>query len=116
MSLFVAPKPFGRNKARPLVGIADCEGLVMATSSKHDHKNVGCHRISPPPRSGDRVLATIRTPAEIYKHRKEKAQPDGAGAKFVVSEAPSFFTRPFSSNAQRVRFLSGVAANAWSVK
>jgi hypothetical protein len=73
----------------------------MATSSKHDHKNVGCHRINPPPRSGDRVLATTRTPAEIYKHRKEKPQPDGAGAKFVVSEAPSFFTRPFSSNAQR---------------
>ena len=35
MSLFVAPWPFGRNKARPLVGIADCEGLLMATSSKH---------------------------------------------------------------------------------
>jgi len=48
----------------------------MATSSKHDHKNVGCHRIGPPPQSGDRVLATIRTPAEIDKHRKEKPQLD----------------------------------------
>ena len=66
----------------------------MATSSKHDHKNVGCHRISPPPRSGDRVLATTRTPAEIYKHRKEKPQPDGAGAKFVVSEAPKLLHSP----------------------
>ena len=55
----------------------------MATSSKHDHKNVGCHRIGPPPQSGDRVLATIRTPAEIDKHRK-KPQPDGAGAKLVI--------------------------------
>ena len=53
----------------------------MATSSKHDHKNVGCHRIGPPPQSGDRVLA--RTPAEIDKHRK-KPQPDGAGAKLVI--------------------------------
>ena len=43
MSLFVAPYPFGRNKARPLVGIADCDGLMM-TSSKHNHKNVGRHR------------------------------------------------------------------------
>ena len=55
----------------------------MATSSKHDHKNVGCHRVGPPPQSGDRVLATIRTPAEIDKHRK-KPQPDGAGAKLVI--------------------------------
>ena len=75
----------------------------MATSSKHDHKNVGCHRINPPPRSGDRVLATLRTPAEIYKHRKEKPQPDGAGAKFVVSEAPQA-----SSLAHSVRMRPGV--------
>jgi len=78
MSLFVAPWPFGRNKARPLVGIADREGLMMATSSKHDHKNVGCHRIGPPPRNGDRVLATIRTPAEIDKHRSSFATADVA--------------------------------------
>ena len=68
----------------------------MATSSKHDHKNVGCHRIGPPPQSGDRVLATIRTPAEIDKHRK-KPQPDGAGAKFVVSEAPKLLHSPIQS-------------------
>ena len=29
----------------------------MATSSKHDHKNVGCHRIGPPPE-----LATVSLP------------------------------------------------------
>ena len=58
VSLFVAPQPFGRNKARPLVGIADREGLMMATRSKHDHKNVGCHRLVLP-MSGESVLATI---------------------------------------------------------
>ena len=51
----------------------------MATSSKHDHKNVGCHRIGPPLRSGDRVLATIRTRADIDKRCKEKPRPEGRG-------------------------------------
>jgi hypothetical protein len=31
----------------------------MATSSKHDHKNVGCHRLVLP-LGGESVLATIR--------------------------------------------------------
>ena len=62
----------------------------MATSSKHDHKNVGCHRINPPPRSGDRVLATTRTPAEIYKHRKETfARKDERDA---LKAAPMMFS------------------------
>ena len=30
----------------------------MMTSSKHDHKNVGCHRLVLYPKSADRVLAT----------------------------------------------------------
>jgi hypothetical protein len=68
----------------------------MATSSKRDHKNVGCHRIGPPPRSGDRVLATIRTPAEIDKHRKEKPQLDRAGAKFDHFQCP-----PIQTDARR---------------
>ena len=57
----------------------------MATSSKHDHKNVGCHRISLQLRSGDRVLATIRTPAEIDKSPQRKA-PARLGRVARVSE------------------------------
>jgi hypothetical protein len=57
----------------------------MATSSKHDHKNVGCHRISLQLRSGDPVLATIRTPAEIDKSPQRKA-PARLGRVARVSE------------------------------
>ena len=40
---------------------------------------------------------TIRTPAEIYEPREEKPQPDGVGAKFVVSEAPQLLHSPIQS-------------------
>ena len=37
------------------------------------------------------------------------ALPDGAGAKFVVTKPPSFFTRPFSSNARRESMSASAA-------
>jgi hypothetical protein len=80
----------------------------MATSSKHDHKNVGCHRINPPPRSGDRVLATTRTPAEIYKHRKETfARKDERDA---LKAAPMMFS---ARSEARKAAISPMSFGVW---
>jgi hypothetical protein len=43
MNLLIVLYPFGRNKTRSLIGIADCQRLVMMTSSEHDYENVGRH-------------------------------------------------------------------------
>ena len=65
----------------------------MATSSKHDHKNVGCHRIRLQLRSGDRVLAndpnTRRNRQVTAKKSPGQSGPGRPGSGPAPIQAPA---------------------------
>jgi hypothetical protein len=62
MKLLGARQPGGRQKARILIGISDCERLMMSAGSEHDYENIGRHRwvLLRASRSGSICLPAIR--------------------------------------------------------